>query len=258
MLLERMQVEKLSKITQLEKRYKLIITTADWYKRIRLEYDEKSEKLQNIYESLYQSLEKKYADMRKVSSKDFMKKLKSIDEFKDFTVKNPDFKSTSQTGIALWYENRRGPISIETREELNKKIVAEIKHLKEKDAKIPAADIVEIINKKFNIKKTKTAIEKIIYKSGLSKKETKPRASQQLTDALTDIIDEIRSEKNGTIPTIGSLKNQVGKKLSLMPSILKDEWLRLTENGKDIKKANTVIASARRKLLKKEESVSAS
>ena len=258
MLLERMQVEKLSKITQLEKRYKLLITSADWYKRIRREYDEKSEKLQKIYESLYQSLEKKYADMRKVLSKDFMKKLKSIDEFKDFTVKNPGFKSTSQKGIALWYENRRGPISIETREELNKKIVAEIKHLKEKDAKISAADIVEIINKKFNIKKTKAAIEKIIFRSGLSKSYKNPRASQQLTGALTDIIDKIRSEKNGTIPVIGSLKKQVGKKLSLMPSILKDEWLRLTENGKNIKKANTIIASARRRLLKKKESLSAS
>ena len=130
--------------------------------------------------------------------------------------------------------------------------------MKEKDAKISAADIVEIINKKFNIKKTKAAIEKIIFRSGLSKSYKNPRASQQLTGALTDIIDKIRSEKNGTIPVIGSLKKQVGKKLSLMPSILKDEWLRLTENGKNIKKANTIIASARRRLLKKKESLSAS
>ncbi|GEM_PF-6088077 len=257
-LLERMQAEKVSKIQQLEKRYEQYISNTDWYKSNRRELDEKYKNLQRIYEHLYLSLEKENDDMRKVSSTDFIRELKSTSEFTAFIVENPGFKSTSEKGITFWYENRRGVIPTEEKEDLNKKIVDEIRKLKKENEKISAAKITKIINEKFGIKKTKIAIEKIIFRSGLSKKETVPRASGQLTDALADIVEELRSKNNGTIPSTEEIRKQVKNTLSSMPTAVNNEWLELTENGKNKKRAYTILISAKRKLLRKDASASSS
>jgi hypothetical protein len=253
-LMERMKAEHVSTAKKLSKILEQYVLEAEWYQVIREEYNKKHKQLEEIYESVYAALAREHPDMRQVSSTTYVEKLESTPAFVDFTTANPHFKSTSEKRMHWWYENKRGVKPLTEQHEFKQKLVAEIKKLKESNKKMTAAEIVVAINEKFGTKKTKTAIEKMIFKNNLSKKQTSSRASKELVTAVAGVIEQLKDKNNGKIPPIGRLKKIVHGEILSMEAF-KSEWLRLT-NGDD-KRAKSIIRSSQRKLSNKSKSPTA-